>query len=106
MGLLRDLKKKEVEKSSGNAADEFWETWVNSDELERISLVRSLNVFELIKDPMEKRAFENLVNSYLVDLHNYMLTRVPEHEEVSFVGDKRYGRKPVEDSFDVSQLQP
>jgi hypothetical protein len=106
MGLLRDMKKKTEKAENGDAASEFWEAWLNSDELQRIALVRSLNVFELIKEPMERRAFENLVNSYLADLHNYMVTKVPVRIDNIFAGDNKYGRKPTEPEPELSQVQP
>jgi hypothetical protein len=109
MGMLSDSMKKGVEKKEKKAfgsPEEFWDAWINADELQKNALIQGLNMFRMIQDPMMRRAFVNLVNSYLVDLHSYMSEKIRymSAEKVPAVSEEaRYGTGNTEG---VSQVQP
>jgi hypothetical protein len=109
MGFVQDaLKDRKEKKKVFSSPEQFWENWVNADELQRNAMVQTLSVFNMIKEPMMKRAFINLVNSYLVDLHSYMANKMrymtSESKQATLVEENRYG--DGESDFDVSQVQP
>ena len=136
MGMLQDTLKgvserrsKEEKKRVFSSSDQFWEAWVNADELQRNAMVQTLSVFNMVKDPNMKRALVNLVNSYLVDLHTYMAnvmrymtsdkpaavaegSRYPvptEKDGVQYGKEGRTGRDGTgeqESNSGLSQLQP
>lgn len=91
---MRVLGKKEKQPGAGV----FWQAWVDADEPERIRLVGSLMAFDEIKEPLMKRSFLRLVNSYFEDLYDFVQKGVP-------VGD-RYARRKESVDTSVSQVQP
>lgn len=112
MGMLSDAMKKGAEKKEKKAfssPEQFWESWVNADELQKIRLVNTLSIFDMMKEPEMKRAFVSLVNSYLVDLHEYMADKMrymtSDARQKSSVEENRYGSGKSGDD-DLSQLQP
>lgn len=109
MGFVQDaMKKKEEKKKAFSSPEQFWEAWINADELQRNAMVQTLSVFNMIKEPMMKRAFINLVNSYLVDLHSYMANKMrymtSESKQATLVEENRYGSGQPDE--DVSQINP
>lgn len=105
MPILRKKKESESEVKISSAS-EFWDIWTSSDELKRKELIQTLTVFDLIPDPFMRVAVLGLVNSYLVDLYNYMEDRMlylmRSVEQKGAVA--KYGSSEPEDS--VSQVQP
>lgn len=106
MGFVQDaMKKKEEKKLAFSSPEQFWEMWINADELQKNAMIQTLSMFNIIKDPDMRRAFVNLVNSYLVDLHEYMADKMrymTSEKKPAVAEESRYGTGNEE----VSQLQP
>jgi len=49
---------------------EFWKTWEKGNEVERLKLIRTLTPFS--RGGATHYMTATMMNSYLVDLHNYM----------------------------------
>lgn len=96
-----ELRKKEKQKTFANK-EAFWEAWIIANELEKLEIVASLKMFDMIKEPMFRHSFVSLVNSYLVDLQEYMAERIKYSTNKEIKEDDRYG----ESDEKVSQLQP
>ena len=53
---------------------EFWKTWEKGNEIERLKLIRTLTPFS--RGGATHYMTATMMNSYLVDLHNYMKGQV------------------------------
>ena len=95
MGIVGNMLKKKEKPE--DVADAFWRAWTDANEIEKIKLVGSLMAFEGISEPVMRRSFVRLVNSYLEDLYDFM---VDMH---GGTGKDRYARVV---NSEVSQVQP
>ena len=57
---------------------EFWEEWVKGEELKRLDLIKTLILPCNKNDKMELHICASLINSYLIDLHEYMRNSAEE----------------------------
>jgi hypothetical protein len=109
MGFVQDaLKERKEKKKVFSSPEQFWEAWINADELQKVAMVQTLSVFNMVREPTMKRALVNLVNSYLVDLHSYMANKMRymtmETKQMTLTEENRYGSG--ESDEDVSQVNP
>jgi len=82
----------------------FWDKWTKADEVERLKLVRTLSPFT--HGGVCQHMTATLMNSYLVDLYNFMWKEEPfEKRPLAKALERplcaRCGKKPAMKTFDI-----